>query len=374
VSKIIGYWVLFLMALSLVATGFGPPAIIGPEGTQQPFNTYQVEYIQRMAPPGLSAEGAVLMDVATGRVLFARNPYERYAPASLTKIVTALVALDHAKISDKVKIDLTWSDLPADSSVMGLSAGEELTIEGLLYGLLLVSGNDAAVVIAKKVGGSEAVFVDMMNEKVRELGLRDTHFDNPHGLDSATHFSSSYDLAVLGRRLLANPDLARIVSSKQERVIGTGGIGIYPMRNINRIVQAYPGGDGIKTGYTDLAKQTVVASANTMGSRAIAVVMRSDGYAADAASLLDYAFYAHTGVKPEPEAYPPGLQDTELDRLRFKGPLLAEKMLVPRWERPYLTTQLWLSPTSSGTPGRSSGFLSFSLDGLTVLQRPLYEP
>lgn len=373
-STLVKFWITILLLLALAVPAFGPPAALGPDGSQQPLFAFQVSYVQKMTPPWVSAEGAVLMDVATGRLLYARNPHERYAPASLTKIVTALVAMDHAKLTDKVKVELSWTDLPPDSSVMGLSSGEEFTIEGLLYGLMLVSGNDAAVVIAKKIGGSEAHFVEMMNEKVRDIGLRDTHFDNPHGLDSATHFSSAYDMAVLGRTLLGNPDLARIVSTKQERVIGTGGIGIYPMRNINRIVQSYPGGDGIKTGYTDLAKQTVVASANTLGSRAIAVVMRSDGYAADAVSLLDYAFDAFTGVKLELTPFPPGLQDPDSDRLRIKGPLLAEKMLVPRWEKPYLITQVWLAPRTSGGTGRSSGFVSFYLDDIIITQRPLYEP
>jgi D-alanyl-D-alanine carboxypeptidase len=374
VIKRLGLWLLLLLGFGLVLTGFGPPATLGPEGTRQPLYASQIEQVQRLVPPPVSAEGAVLIDVATGRVLYAKNPYEHYAPASLTKIVTALVALDHAKTSDKVKIELSWTDLPPDSSVMGLSAGEEFTLEGLLYGLILVSGNDAAVVIANKIGGSEAHFVEMMNDKVRELGLRDTHFDNPHGLDSVTHYSSAYDMAILGRHALTNPDLARIVASPQERVIGSGGVGIYPMRNINRIVQAYPGGDGIKTGYTDMAKQAVVASANTNGSRAIAAVLRSDGYAADATRMLDYAFDAFTGIKVEPLPYPPGLQDIATDRFRIRGPLLAEKMLVPRWERAWVQYQLWMNPALPNGKVTIPGWATFFLDGNPLTQRPLYEP
>lgn len=360
---------LLFLALGLASTGFGPPALLGPEGARQPLFEWQVDQVRQMAPPNVTAEGVVVMDVATGRVLYSRNAHQHYAPASLTKIVTALVALDRGKLSDRVAIDFSWQDAPPESSVMGLEAGEDLTLEGLLCGLLLVSGNDAAIAIAKHIGGSEASFVQLMNDKVWDLGLRDTHFENPHGMDTDGHFSSPYDMAVLGRNILANPDLARIVALKQERVLGRG---TYPMRNINRIVQDYPGGDGIKTGYTDLAKQAVVASAMVNGSRAIVVVMRSDNYAGDAYNLFNYTFNSFTGVKMEPLVYPPSLQDPLVDTLQTKDGTLAEKMLVPRWQRDHIRQQIWLDPSPSTEQGGPAGWVSFLLDGSLLTQRPLF--
>ncbi|MCL4535268.1 MAG: D-alanyl-D-alanine carboxypeptidase [Bacteroidetes bacterium] len=362
-------YVLMLLALGLAGTGFGPAAVLGPDGTQQPLFTWQVGKARDMAPPNVTAEGVVVMDVATGRVLYSRNAHQHYAPASLTKMVTALVAMDRAKLTDRVPINFSWQDVPPESSVMGLEAGEELTMEGLLCGLLLVSGNDAAVAIAKHIAGSEPAFVQLMNQKTRELGLQDTHFENPHGLDTDGHFSSPYDMAVIGRNVLSNPDLARIVALKQERVLGRG---IYPMRNINRIVQSYPGGDGIKTGFTDLAKQAVVGSASVNGSRAIVVVMRSDGYAADASNLFDYTFNAFTGIKIEPPTYPPSLQDPIVDTLQLRGNSLADKMLVPRWERDYVRQQVWLDPSLGDGQGGPAGWISFLLDGNLLTQRPLF--
>ncbi len=359
---------LLLLALGLSGTGFGPPALLGPDGVRQPVFGFQIEEVRDMVPPPVTAEGVVVMDVASGRVLYSRNAHQHYAPASLTKMVTALVAADRAKLTDRIPIDLSWQDVPPESSVMGLESGEELTLEGLLCGLLLVSGNDAAVAIAKHIGGSEARFVQLMNDKVWELGLRDTHFDNPHGLDSDSHFSSPYDMAVIGRYVLSNPDLARIVATKQERVLGRG---IYPMRNINRMVTNYPGGDGIKTGFTDNAKQAVVASATVNGSRAIVVTMRSDGYAADATRLFDFAFKAYTGIKMEPLVYPPSLQESG-DTLRPRSNGLADKMLVPRWQRDQVRQGIWLDPSMTPPEGAPAGWLSFTLDGALLAQRPLF--
>ncbi len=356
-----------LLALTAACTGFGPPAVLGPGGTLQPVFSWQMAQAQQMKLPVVSAEGVVIMDVGTGRVLYAKNPHQHVAPASLTKIVTAIVALEKGKIHDKIPITISWEDAGPESSVMGLSIGEELTLEGLLYGLMLVSGNDAAIMIAKHIAGSEAKFVEMMNDKVRELGLRDTHFENPHGLDSDGHFSTPYDMAVLGRYGLSNPDFARIVGAKEERVLGRG---TYPMRNINRIVHSYPGGDGIKTGYTDNAKQAVVASAGANGSRAIVVVMRSDGYMADATQLFDYTFQAYTGMKIEMPIYPPSFQDPEIQGMQIAGNALCDKTLVPRWQRPHVRSQVWVDP-ASGQQGSPVGWISFMLDNILLAQRPL---
>lgn len=243
-----------------------------------------------MSAPNASA---VVVDDATGAVVYDRDAHRRRAPASITKIATALVALRYDDPSRLVTVHVDWWDL-RDSTLMGVFRGERLTIEDLLYGLMLPSGNDAAVAIARAVAGSETSFVRLMNRQVWDLGLIDTHFANPHGLDEQGHFTSAYDMAMLARYAMRDPVFRRVVRAKTVEV---SGLSHYALRNINRFVWYYPDGDGVKNGYTDDAGLTVVATAERGGRRAYAVVMGSWDYAGDAARLLD-AYFATYGSRP----------------------------------------------------------------------------
>ncbi|MBI3978741.1 MAG: D-alanyl-D-alanine carboxypeptidase [Chloroflexi bacterium] len=243
-----------------------------------------------IAPPRISGQAAVVIDDTTGQVVYEQNAHQHLPPASTTKVVTALVALQHSALQDIVRVDVEWSDLE-DSTIMGLLRGEIVTLEDLLYGLMLPSGNDAAVAIARHVGGTEERFVQMMNDEAKRLGLTDSHFANPHGLDAEGHYTSPYDLAQFARLAMRNPAFAAIAAAPNA---ARHGKQVYSLRNINRVLRVYPGATGVKTGYTDNAWQTVVASANRNGRPVYVAVMRSWDYAGDAVALFDY-FYATTG-------------------------------------------------------------------------------
>ena len=242
-------------------------------------------------PPPISGETAVVLDGDTGDILFEKDAFRRVPPASLTKIVTAIVAIENGRLDDIVPIDFDSYEMVLDeqSSIMGLKPGDTPTLEDLLYGLMLPSGGDAAVAIARHIGGTEEHFVEMMNEKVRDLGLVDTHFVNPHGLDAKDHYSSAYDMAALARYGLRNPVFRSLAATKKYEVKGTR---TYDVWNLNRLLYTYDGADGVKIGYTENALETIVASATRNGQRLIVSVMRSNSRFTDAARLMDYYFEA----------------------------------------------------------------------------------
>lgn len=239
-------------------------------------------------PPELQARAAVLMDMETGRVLYSKNEHDRLPPASTTKIMTALVALEHGDLGRVIVAP------PSVTGVEGTSAylvpGEQHTLEEMLYALLLNSANDVASAIAWGVSGDEAGFVALMNEKARELGLRDTHFVNSHGLPAEGHYSSAYDLAQIARAAMGNETFRRIVRTYTRPWKGDQWETV--LVNRNRLLKEYEGTTGIKTGYTREAGWCLVASAERKGVSLIAVVLNSTGNGVweDAKALLDYGF------------------------------------------------------------------------------------
>lgn len=237
-------------------------------------------------PAAFAGQDAVVIDGETGAVLFGKNARRRTAMASCTKMVTAIIALERGRLDDKVTVDVDGLQMAIEmeSTVMGLKPGDTLTLETLLYGLMLPSGNDAAVAIARHIAGSEDKFVDLMNQKVRDLGLTDTQFKNPHGLDSPGHFSTPYDQAIIGRYGMRMPAFARLAGAKE--YTGDG----FALYNVNRLLWNYPGADGIKPGFTDDAGSALVASATRDGHRVISAVIKANSAAIDTTPLLDWAF------------------------------------------------------------------------------------
>jgi D-alanyl-D-alanine carboxypeptidase len=247
--------------------------------------TYQPVLAEDAPQPAPGARAAIVVDAATGAVLYERNARAPLHPASLTKMVTALVAVERAPLDRIVRVS---HEIVVTPVLIGLEPGDELPLEAVIYGLLLNSGNDAALAIAESVGdGSIDRFVGWMNELAGRLGLKDSHFENPHGLDADDHLASAYDLAIIGRALMDNPTLAKIVA--QDRHVYEGPIA-WHFKTRNPLLGVYAGVDGIKTGFDDLAGLCLVATAARDDRRAIAVVMNSNRYGEDAASLLDYAF------------------------------------------------------------------------------------
>lgn len=239
-------------------------------------------------PPRVTANSAILVEWKTGTVLFEKNARQKRSPASLTKMMTALLALEKGQLDDIITVS------PEATRVSGsriyLKPGQKFTLGDLLQGLLLKSANDAALAIAEHIGGSVDGFVQMMNERARELGALDTQFKNPHGLTAPGHYSTAYDLALIARYALRNPVFAHLVSLREAEISELTKAREISLRNTNRLLWGFAGADGVKTGTTSLAGNCLVASATRGSSRYIAVVLHSDNRWRDAATLLDYAF------------------------------------------------------------------------------------
>lgn len=231
----------------------------------------------------ISAAGAVLMDGGTGRVLWEKDSHTPRLIASTTKLMTALVALESGHdLEETVTILPEWAGV--EGSSIYLRPGEEITLEALLYGLLLRSGNDAALAIAGHCGGTVEDFVARMNRKARELGMTDTHFVNPNGLDAEGHCSSACDMALLARACLDNEELAGIVATKSVT------LGTRTFTNHNKLLWRYEGCIGMKTGYTEKAGRTLVSAARRDGMTLICVTLNAPSDWADHTALLDWGF------------------------------------------------------------------------------------
>lgn len=252
--------------------------------------------------PTITGKTALVLDDNTGRVLLDRQGDLRVAPASLTKIMTTLLAIERGRLSEVVKVSVDSEQLAATtgSSIMGLMPGEEIKLEDLLYGMMLPSGNDASLAVAQHVSGSTDAFVALMNRRAAELGLKNTHFANPHGLDAAGHYSSARDFAVLSRYAMNNPTFARIAGART--YTAQGKLRSYTLWNLNRLVGQYPGADGVKIGYTDDAGQTIVVSATRNGRRLFVSIMGCTNMFGDASALLDYYFQSLPPVQVDPSA------------------------------------------------------------------------
>ncbi|MFC5699840.1 D-alanyl-D-alanine carboxypeptidase family protein [Cohnella faecalis] len=238
--------------------------------------------------PENHARGAALVDVESGRVLYSKRGDSRMLIASLTKIMTAIVAIEHGKLADKVTVSTRAAG--KEGSSIYLKAGEKMTLQNMLYGLMLRSGNDAAVAVAEHVGGSLDGFVYMMNKKAEELGLSNSHFANPSGLDQEGHFSSAVDLAKLTAYALHNPVFREIVKTRVKSAPNPHEDWDYKWVNKNKMLTMYEGADGVKTGYTKQSLRTLVSSATRNGQQLVAVTLNDGDDWADHRRLLDYGF------------------------------------------------------------------------------------
>ena len=234
----------------------------------------------------LSAQSAVLLDCASGRILYSKQADRQSLIASTTKIMTALIVCEQCNVLDRVKIP--QEAVGIEGSSMYLQAGEILTVQELLYGLMLHSGNDAAVALAIYCGGTVAGFVQLMNDKARLLELHNTHFENPNGLDAQNHYSTASDLAHLAAYAMCNPIFAKIVSTKTVKV------GDRFLKNHNKLLWQLEGADGVKTGYTRAAGRILVSSAFRDGRRLVAVTINAPNDWEDHKQLLDDGFRQYT--------------------------------------------------------------------------------
>ncbi|MCC3373469.1 D-alanyl-D-alanine carboxypeptidase [Cohnella sp. REN36] len=236
------------------------------------------------AAPVTHAKATAVIDVTSGRILFSDHGDDRMLIASLTKIMTAIVAIEHGKLKDVVKISSRAAGV--EGSSIYLKAGEKMTLQDLLYGLMLRSGNDAATAIAEHVGGSVDGFAYLMNRKAEEIGLTNSHFVNPSGLDHKDHYSSANDLAKLTAYAMHNDTFREIVKTKEKKADGRD----YEWLNKNKMLRFYEGADGVKTGYTKQALRCLVSSATRYGQQIVVVTLNDGDDWADHQRLLDYGF------------------------------------------------------------------------------------
>ncbi|WP_265416595.1 D-alanyl-D-alanine carboxypeptidase family protein [Alkalihalobacillus deserti] len=239
----------------------------------------------------VSAQAAVLIEQESGRVLYGKNENTPMRIASITKIMTAILAIESGKMNEMVKV--TSRAEGTEGSSLYLRAGEKIKLEDLVYGLMLRSGNDSAVAIAEHVGGSLEGFIYLMNEKAKEIGMNNTMFQNPHGLDDhEDHYSSAYDMALLTQYAMGSDQYRTIVSTKSYRVDGEQ---IRVWRNKNRLLtELYKYSTGGKTGYTKRAKRTLVSTAKKDGTNLIAVTLNAPSDWHDHMNLFNWAFNAYT--------------------------------------------------------------------------------
>jgi len=272
------------------------------------FSVFFLNSYKAYAEPSLLCDSAILIDSSTGTVLAGKNPDKKMYPASLTKIMTAILALEMGRLSDVIKVD---DDTPHEifGSHIALDSGEILTLKDMLYALMLPSANDAALAIAKHYGGSEKEFVRLMNEKAKELGALNTNFVNPHGLHDPNHYTTAADLAVITRYAMKNEDFRKIVQTKKYEIQPTNKKNeARYFTNLNKLIyntgqnQIYIDGvyisplyeyaTGVKTGYTPEAGNTLVASAEKNGTELIAVAMNGVSLEMyqDAHNLFNFGF------------------------------------------------------------------------------------
>lgn len=246
----------------------------------------------------LDAESAILIDEASGKILYEKNPDAKLPMASMTKIMSMLIIMENIdngslKYDDKVIISKNASGM--GGSQVFLQEGEEYKVEALLKCIAVSSANDAVVAMAEKISGSVDNFVNLMNEKAKSLGLANTHFANPHGLDSENHYSSARDMSKLAQELLKHKDILKFTSIYEDYLTKPDGSQVW-LVNTNRLVRFYDGVDGLKTGYTTEAGYCLTATAKKNDLRLISVVMKSssgDARSKDTATLLTYGFNSY---------------------------------------------------------------------------------
>ena len=314
--------------------------------------------------PAVSAASALLMDGESGRILFSHNANEPRAIASITKLMTALVAAEYfgGDLSRTVTIRPGWTGIEGTS--LYLKPGEELTCQTLLYGLLLHSGNDAAVALAEICAGDTETFVDWMNQRAADLGMTGTHFSDPNGLGDENHYSTALDMAKLGRACLENETVAPILATRSITLEGRS------FTNHNKLLWQYPGCTGMKTGYTRQAGRTLVSSAQREGQTLICVTLDDGNDWADHTALLDYGFETWPRKELARAGEVLGTVPVEGSLLRQAPVTVREPLGFPLREGEKVTAEVQLPETAQAPihAGEIAGSVTFRLGDRQVGQ------
>ncbi len=237
---------------------------------------------------GVSAQSAILIEKNSGRILYSKSLDVRLPIASTTKIMTAICALENCDINSIVEVSATASGI--EGSSMYLQTGEKMTVKELLYGLMLSSGNDAAVAISEAVSGKSEDFINLMNQKASEIGANSTHFTNPNGLPDDAHYSTAYDMAKITAYAMQNPDFCEIVRTKSYKIEGDGKAYPRVLVNHNKLLNMYDGCIGVKTGFTKTAGRCLVSAAERNGMTLICVTLNAPNDWDDHKAMFDYGF------------------------------------------------------------------------------------
>ena len=237
--------------------------------------------------PTVSAKAVYIKDLGTGTVLYQKNAIERLPIASTTKIMTALVSSEYFKPNSVL---IVGQSAQTPGSKVGLIFGEDLSFRSLLYGMLLNSGNDAAFAIAENYPGGVLGFVSAMNKKVEQLNLINTHFENPAGFDSSNHYSSAKDLSLITEEALKDSQLVRIFATKETNIVSLDKKYTHQLANLNKLLSTVKGALGVKTGYTDIAKENLVTLVERDNHKILTVVLGSDDRFGEATKLIEWAY------------------------------------------------------------------------------------
>ena len=318
------------------------------------------------ASVGIRAASAVLLDAESGRVLYAHDAHHPRLIASTTKLLTALVATEQADDLDEV-VTVKGEWLGSEGSSIYLRAGEQITLRGLLYGLLLQSGNDAAMAVACHIAGSEGDFVALMNQKAADLGMRNSSFANPSGLNDDNHYSTAYDMALLARACLNNETVAEICATRAVTV------GTRTFINHNKLLSRYEGCVGMKTGYTEKAGRTLVSAATRDGQTLICVTLNDGDDWNDHTRLLDYGFatFPRQVLCRAGEAY--GWVAVEGSLIPAVAVEAQGELGYPltEAEEPVMEVELPQSAAAPLAPGARLGELRWLLNGEVIARMPL---
>lgn len=255
----------------------------------------QVSAAEDLAP---NSKSAILLEVSTGKILYEKDADQKLAPASMTKVMSMLLimeAVDSGKISMEDDVIISDNASSMGGSQIFLQTGEKYKVRELLKGVAVASGNDAVVALAEKVSGSVSAFVEAMNKKANDLGLKNTHFDNPHGLDSENHYTTARDMSVMARELLKHETILEFTSIYEDYLKKNDGSSIW-LVNTNKLVRFYEGVDGLKTGFTSTAGYCITTTAKRNNMRLLSVVMNapsSDLRSKDTTEMLNYGFNSY---------------------------------------------------------------------------------
>ena len=331
----------------------------------------------------VEARSAVLIDADSGTVLYEKNPGEELPPASVTKVMTMLLAMeaiDDGRISSEDEVTISENAAGMGGSQLYMEAGETHTVSELLTGISMVSANDACVALAEYIGGTEEIFVEKMNEKAEELGLENTHFSNTNGLPAADHYSSARDIAFMARHLLSYPEILPYLSAESGNIeVGREGrTSVIEMVNTNKLLKTYNGATGIKTGFTQDAGYCLAASAQRDDLHLIAVVLGAETSAlrfSESARLLDYGFSTYEAVKIAEKNEIIGTASVEKGIRNAVDIRTEEKivLLAKRGEAAAISYRVRPAENLSApvTQGQRAGTLEITKDGEPLGEYPL---